>query len=97
MRQDRPATRPSGRLSAVTLSAVVLVASLSAVVLVPAAASARVARAASAQDVALARVVDRYSAHLGIQRSSLAQIEAAKPAAERRGWSFECAESAVPV
>jgi hypothetical protein len=45
---------------------------LSAASLLPAAA-----RAASAQDASLARVVDRYSAKLGIKRDSLAQIEAA--------------------
>jgi hypothetical protein len=61
----------------VLLSAVVLVSALSAALLSPAAATASVARVATAQDIALARVVDRYSAHLGIRRSSLAQIEAA--------------------
>lgn len=40
-------------------------------------AAAGSASAATAQDAALAKVVDRYSAGLGVKRSSLAQIEAA--------------------
>src|SRR5690348_190447 len=67
-RRGRLARRALGLLFAATLSAVVGW---------PAAATASVTRAAPAQDASLARAVDRYSAHLGITRHSLARIVAA--------------------